>query len=364
MNAWRSVVRFLARQSVSAPSGPLSYWLEVTGVDRAWEHETCSKEVVVGVIDTGVAVTHPDLQANLWRNEYEIPGNGIDDDRNGYIDDIHGYDFFSKTAQVSDGHGHGTHVAGIIGAAPSATVAQGVCKSVSIAALRFMDSNGSGATSDAIEALNYAIEMDFHMTTNSWGGTETSAALLQAIKRAAEIDQLFVAAAGNSGNSADLRPEYPAAYKVENIVSVAATDESDRLANFSNFGKETVHVAAPGVFILSTYPPATVKSLSGTSMATPVVAGVAAMILSARPLPVKQLKNLLFSSADRPRSLKGKFFRSAPRVFTFLVSSVLACNLQRSFCYVPCNAHIVELQILRRAYCFSPSMTAVAGCED
>ncbi|KAL8425659.1 hypothetical protein Efla_003979 [Eimeria flavescens] len=287
-------------------SGALAYWLEVTGVDRAWAKQPCARDVVVGVVDTGVAVNHPDLKANMWHNEYEIPGNGIDDDRNGYVDDIYGYDFYQKTSEVSDAHGHGTHCAGIIGATPTSNSAQGVCKTVSIAGLRFMDAQGSGATSDAIEAINYAIEMDFHITSNSWGGPGTSAALLQAIQRAAEIDQLFVAAAGNSGNNADNLPEYPAAYKVGNIISVAATDEADRLANFSNYGKSTVHVAAPGVFIVSTFPPATVKSLSGTSMACPVVSGISAMLLSARPMPVSELKSIIFTTADRPRTLKNR----------------------------------------------------------
>lgn len=296
------------KQEPTAPGDPpsLAYWLEVTGIDRAWVKQTCVRDVVVAVIDTGVAYNHPDLKRNMWRNEYEILGNGVDDDRNGYVDDIHGYDFYSKKAEVTDDHGHGTHCAGIIGAVPETTTAQGVCKTVSIAGLRFMDAQGSGATSDAIEAINYAIEMDFHITTNSWGGPDVSAGLMQAIERAAAVDQLFVAAAGNSGNSADSRPEYPGAYKVDNVISVAATDEADRLANFSNYGKSSVHIAAPGVFIVSTFPPATSKSLSGTSMAAPVVAGISAMVLSVRPMPVKELKELLFATADRPRTLKNK----------------------------------------------------------
>ena len=288
----------------SQPS-PLAYWLEVASIDRAWKLNKCDREVVVGVIDTGVEVDHPDLRNNIWRNEYEIPANGIDDDRNGYTDDINGFDFFLKRAQVVDPHGHGTHCAGIIGATPITTVAQGVCKNISIAGLRFLDDQGSGATSDSIEAVNYAIEMDFHLTSNSWGGPDVSSGLLQAIKRASDVEQLFVAAAGNSGNNADVRPEYPGAYKVDNVISVAATDENDRLANFSNYGKNAVHLAAPGVFILSTFPPHTVKSLSGTSMATPVVSGVAAMLLSHRPMRVAELKDILFTTADKPRSLKG-----------------------------------------------------------
>lgn len=283
----------------------IAYWHEVTGIDRAWKKQSCDREVVVGVIDTGVAHNHPDLVENMWRNEYEVPGNGIDDDRNGYIDDIYGYDFYQKSANVVDAHGHGTHCAGIIGAIPKTTQAQGVCRTVSIAALRFMDAQGSGATSDAIEAVNYAIEMDFHMTSNSWGGPDVSSALLQSIQRAAQIDQLFVAAAGNSGNNADMRPEYPAAYKVDNIISVAATDEADRLANFSNYGK-SVHIAAPGVFIVSTFPPNITKSLSGTSMAAPVISGVAAMMLSVRPMAVSELKETLLSTADRPRTLRNR----------------------------------------------------------
>lgn len=284
----------------------LPYWIELTDVDRAWQTQRCLKEVVVAVLDTGVAVSHPDLRDNIWVNEYEIAGNGRDDDRNGYIDDINGYDFYRKRPQVTDAHGHGTHCAGVIGAVPHTTIAQGVCKSVSIAGLRFMDAQGSGATSDAIEAINYAVEMDFHIVSNSWGGPDVSSGLLQAIKRSADIDQLFVAAAGNSGNNADALPEYPAAYKVRNIISVAATDESDRLANFSNYGRQSVHLAAPGVFIVSTFPPDGVKTLSGTSMATPVVSGIAAMLLSAKVMPVNELKDMLLATVERPRTLKEK----------------------------------------------------------
>lgn len=303
------ISEYAVAQQPAEPAG-LPYWLEVIGADRAWASNSCAREVVVGVIDTGIACDHPDLRGNMWHNELEVPGNGLDDDKNGYIDDIYGYDFFSKKAEIVDAHGHGTHVAGIIGAVPIATSAHGVCKTVSIAALRFMDEQGSGATSDAIEAINYAIEMDFHMTNNSWGGPGTSAGLLQAIQRAAAVDQLFVAAAGNSGNSADLRPEYPGAYKVENVISVAATDEGDRLANFSNYGGASVHIAAPGVFIVSTYPPATTKSLSGTSMAAPVISGVAAMLLSVRPMQPKEIKEILFATAERPRPLKNKLISS------------------------------------------------------
>ncbi|MCA1849786.1 MAG: S8 family serine peptidase, partial [Acidobacteria bacterium] len=183
---------------------------------------------------------------------------------------------------------------------------------VQIMPLKFMSANGSGTTKDAIEAINYVVErkrkgVNVRVISASWGSTQNSRALRDAIKRAGDEGILFVAAAGNSSEDADRRPHYPAGYNLPNVVSVAALDRNDQVAGFSNYGAKSVHVAAPGKEILSTWLGEGYYEASGTSMATPEVAGVAALILSTNPkMPVKQLRDKLFSSVDRLDSLKGK----------------------------------------------------------
>ncbi|KAL8447860.1 hypothetical protein Emed_004155 [Eimeria media] len=228
----------------------------------------------------------------MWTNPHEIPDNDIDDDENGYVDDVHGYNFIDENADPVDDLGHGTHVAGIIGAVPGNGKGRGFCNEISLAALRFMDKEGTGTISVAIEALNYAVLMGFPVSCNSWGGPNFSFLLRQAIAQAAKAEHLFVTAAGNKGLPTDILPEFPAALNLPNIITVAASDHDDKLARFSNFGTRTVHLTAPGVNICSTYPPKTFVRLSGTSMATPIVAAVSAMLLSVKKQPLeKDVKN-------------------------------------------------------------------------
>lgn len=237
--------------------------LEDADIDapEAWEQQTGSSDVVVGIIDTGVDYTHEDLVNNIWTNPGEIPNNGIDDDGNGYIDDIHGIDTVNNDSDPMDDNHHGTHCAGTIGAeGNNSKGVVGVNWHTSIAACKFLDAGGSGYTSDAIECVEYFNDLKLNhginvlVTNNSWGGGGYEQTLYDAIDAAGSDGILFAAAAGNEGDNADTTPHYPAAYDLNNIISVAATDSSDQLAYFSNYGATSVDLAAPGVNILSTVP--------------------------------------------------------------------------------------------------------------
>jgi subtilisin family serine protease len=216
---------------------------------------TPQQQVVVGVIDTGIDYTHPDLMDNIWTNPGEIANNGLDDDKNGYIDDIHGWDFYhndASTFDAEDGDDHGTHVAGTIAAkGNNALGVTGIAPNVKIMTLKFIGPDGSGSTSDAILAIEYAKKMGVKITNNSWGGPEYDQALKDAIDKS---NILIVAAAGNEGLNNDQEPGYPASFDSPNIISVAAIDNSGNLADFSNYGSISVDIAAPGTSILSTVP--------------------------------------------------------------------------------------------------------------
>lgn len=280
---------------------------------ETWEAVTGSRDVVVAVIDTGIDYTHPDLWANMWTNPGEIAGNGIDDDGNGFVDDVYGYDFANGDSDPMDDEGHGTHVAGIIAAAGNnGQGVAGVNWVGSLMALKFLDEEGSGTTSDAVLAVNYATLMrtaygiNVRVTNNSWGGGNFSQALHDAIQAAGDAGILFVVAAGNEGADLDRQPRYPPAYQLSNIVVVAATDRNDQLARFSNFGAGTVDLAAPGVGIYSTTPGDHYAWFDGTSMATPYVAGTAALLWSAVPnATAAEVRSALLGGVDRLPSLEG-----------------------------------------------------------
>ncbi len=269
--------------------------------DQAWSVATGSHNVVVGVIDTGVNHLHPDLAANIWTNTGEIPANNVDDDLNGYIDDIHGYDFVNNDGDPMDDHGHGSHVSGTIGAVGNNGIGVvGVNWQVSIMGLKFLSSSGSGSTANAVRAVNYATLMGADLTSNSWGGGAASSDLQAAIAAAGAAEIPFIAAAGNNGTNNDTTPHYPSNYDLPNVVSVAATDHNDRVASFSNYGAVSVDLAAPGVDILSTVLGTGYTKFSGTSMATPHVAGAAALLKSRFPnLPAAQLKFALMNFTDK-----------------------------------------------------------------
>jgi subtilisin family serine protease/subtilisin-like proprotein convertase family protein len=275
---------------------------------EAWSTTTGSSSTLVAVIDTGIDYTHPDLAANIWVNAGEIVGNGIDDDGNGYVDDIHGYDFVNNDGDPMDDNGHGTHVAGTIGAVGNNGIGvAGVNWNVQIMGLKFLGADGSGYVSDAVRALDYAVDNGASVTNNSWGGGGYSQSLFDAIDRARSVGQIFVAAAGNAASNNDSTAAYPANYNLDNVISVAATDHNDNLASFSNYGASTVDLAAPGVSILSTTPGNNYATYSGTSMATPHVTGVIALLQSQHPeWSSTQIIDQILATVDPVASLQGK----------------------------------------------------------
>jgi subtilisin family serine protease len=245
---------------------------------EAWALSVGDRRVKVAVIDTGIDFFHPDLEENIWTNPGEIPGNGIDDDQNGYIDDVHGYDFVSDDSDPMDDQSHGTHVAGIIGAVGNNHIGSaGVCWQVSLMALKAFDEKGDGLLADVIEAIDYAVQNGAQVLNASWSSPERSRALEEAVAEAHLAGMVVVAAAGNDRSGV---PPYPAAYDA--VVSVAATNSKDQRASFSNYGART-DVAAPGETIFSTIPNNTYDYRSGTSMAAPHVSGVAALVLARHP---------------------------------------------------------------------------------
>ena len=267
----------------------------------AWALSTGSLAVKVAVIDTGVDITHPDLAGNIWTNPGEIPGNGVDDDKNGYVDDHRGWNFVNDTPNAGDDQYHGTHCAGTVGALGNNGLGVvGVAWQVSIVPLKFLSASGSGLTSDSIAAIRYATAMGCHSTSNSWGGGGYSALLRQAIEAGGAAGVVCVAAAGNDSRDNDVSPAYPASYDLDAIISVASSDPSDVLSTFSNFGKTSVDLTAPGSAIVSTAPGGGYRSLNGTSMATPMVSGALALLKALNPtLTVAQQKAKLLQSVDK-----------------------------------------------------------------
>jgi subtilisin family serine protease len=318
---------------------------------EAWDIQHDASNVLVAVIDTGVDYNHPDLAANMWRNPGEIANNGIDDDNNGYVDDVYGIkhlideypsngDDSVSSGNPMDDNGHGTHVAGTIGAVGNNGIGvAGIAWNVKIMAIKILDERGSGSTSAAIAGINYAISKGAHIMNNSWGGGGYSAALQDAIKAARDAGIIFVGAAGNEESNTDIDPFYPAGYKVDNIVSVASTTVDNRMSSFSKYGNGSVDIAAPGGSaesgenrdphkdIVSTwYIPALpnpedelsedlddpyygtpYRVRAGTSMAAPHISGALALLKAKFPSEnYLQLLNRLYSSTDPMSALVGK----------------------------------------------------------
>ncbi|MBI3409188.1 MAG: tandem-95 repeat protein [Planctomycetes bacterium] len=320
---------------------------------EAWDINTGSTKVVVADIDTGIDYNHPDLYLNIWINQQEIPTairstltdtdgdglitfydlnnavnqgpgkitdlngdgridggdllnnasgweNGVDNDSDGKIDDLIGWDFVNNDNDPMDDHSHGTHTGGTVGAiGNNSTGVTGVNWQVQIAAMKFLSAAGSGSISDAQAALDLSVAKGIKISNNSWGGGGFSQAFLNSLTAAATAGHIFVAAAGNASSNNDVAPSYPASYDSPNVIAVAATDNNDLLASFSNFGVNTVDIAAPGVTVLSTLPNSSYGYFSGTSMATPHVTGVVALVEANNPsLSYSQVISLILNNAD------------------------------------------------------------------
>lgn len=259
---------------------------------------------LIAIIDTGVDYNHPDLKANMWTNPGEIPGDGLDNDGNGVVDDVHGYNATNDSGDPMDDNDHGTHCAGTIGGhGNNGEGVAGVQWDANLMGVKFLTAGGSGNLADAVKGILYAEKMGARVTSNSWGGGGYNEALRDAL---ANSHALHIFAAGNAGNDNDAGASYPASYDLPNIVAVAATDRNDRLADFSNYGATTVDLAAPGVDVWSAKPGGGYQDMSGTSMATPHVSGAAGLILAQYPeLNNEQLKARLLNSVDRLPDLHG-----------------------------------------------------------
>ncbi len=315
----------------STPSGSIDVDINAP---EAWDLVRYASNVVVAVIDSGIRQTHEDLRDNLWTNPNEIAGNGIDDDNDGIVDDVHGYNAIDNTGSADDNEGHGTHVAGIIGASGNnGKGSTGVAWTVRLMSLKFLDSDGQGATSDAIACIDYARAHGAQLINASWGGAGQSQALRRAIDRARASGIIFVTAAGNESTNNDRTPSYPASYAVDNMVSVAASDSLGALADFSNYGSTSVDLMAPGVNIRSTWysGDSAYANESGTSMSTPFVTGVFALLKARFPTTdYTQLIAAVLNSADKVPSAAGKMVtggklnaRAAIKYLTPTVSPVL-----------------------------------------
>ena len=284
---------------------------------EAWDVNTGSNANVVAVVDTGIDYSHPDLTANVW----SAPPGGFTVNIGGVniscAAGTHGFNAITKTCAPTDDNGHGTHVSGTIGAVGNNGVGVvGVNWTASIMGLKFLNAQGSGTTADAINAIEFAIQAkasvgagaNVRVLSNSWGGGGFSQSLLDEINKANDNDMLFVAAAGNNKSNNDLKAYYPANYAAPNVVAVAATDNRDGLASFSNYGATKVELGAPGVSILSTYPGNRYAWMNGTSMATPHVSGAAALVLAAcgSTLTTAEVIGALLNNTDTVTALAGK----------------------------------------------------------
>jgi thermitase len=306
--------KFHTFESPNDTGYPRQWALRTIEAEKAWSFNKGNQYINVAVIDTGVDIAHEDLKNNIWKNPKEIPGNHIDDDNNGYIDDEHGWDFFGNDNHPNDetstqgNPGHGTHCAGIVAASGNNGIGiSGAAWNTSIMPIRFLGADGSGDLMNAVKAIDFAINHKVQIISASWGAAvprSQALPILEAIQRAEAAGILFVVAAANDGQSNDVREVYPANAGFSNIICVAASGPEDEKPDWSNFGIHTVDLASPGLNIYSTMPSQQYGNLSGTSMATPLVAGVASLLLTQakmeeRALTPQQAKAILQASANK-----------------------------------------------------------------
>jgi thermitase len=305
---------FFQFTSAKTPDDPF-YGLQYALVDSPDDHDidapdawgTRSGCAKVAVLDTGIDTDHPDLKSNVYKSE-DKPNNGKDDDKNGWVDDTYGLNVIKGKGSGEDDNGHGTHVSGIVGGRGNNDVGvSGTCWSTKLLAVKFMNSKGKGSTSDAIAGIDYAVKQGFKIINCSFGSSSKSSSLHDAVDYAQDHNVLLVVAAGNDSENIDKHPLYPASYSDSNILAVAASTSDDTLADFSNFGSDAVDVAAPGESIYSTYLGGGYRVLSGTSMAAPYTAGVAALLRKQQSdATYGNLRYAIRHKVDKPPALNGK----------------------------------------------------------
>ncbi|MBC7420291.1 MAG: S8 family serine peptidase [Bdellovibrio sp.] len=302
------------------PAIKQAWGLKKSDAGRAWAVTQGSKNTIVAVIDTGIDVNHEDLKNNLWMNPgesgldakgHDKASNGIDDDGNGFIDDVNGWNFVANNNKLDDNHGHGTHIAGIIGAeAGNQKGISGISPQVSLMALKYFDPKVPNTDNlrNTIAAIKYAIKMGAHIINYSGGGTDYSQEEYDAVQLAEKKGILFVAAAGNEKSNSDQHHYYPADYKLKNIISVTAIDPTTEVLSSSNYGVDTVDIAAPGQNILSCLPNNSYGLMTGTSQATAFVSGAAALVMSHKGqyFQAEEIKNYVLSTGDTSSSLVAK----------------------------------------------------------
>ena len=324
-SSFEYVARNVRLRAFAIPNDPMyvdQWGMSLVNAELAWDVNVDCSPIIVAVIDTGVDYWHEDLRDNVWRNEIECMGSpNVDDDGNGFVDDCYGWDFVNSDPDPIDDQGHGTHVAGIVGAVGNnSTGVAGVCWKARIMAVKILGSNGTGSAYDFLSAVHYAVDNGARVINTSLGTDDCniSEASLQPLRDAVEYANskgiVIVAAAGNSGSDNDTCPVYPASFSKDypNVISVASVDGDGKLSSFSNYGLNTVDLAAPGGFsgsksILSTYAGNSYTYIAGTSIASPFVAGAVAHILSSDPsLTPSLVKNRLLSSVQIDSSLVDK----------------------------------------------------------
>lgn len=301
------------------PAISQAWGIKKSNAFKAWEVSKGKRDIVVAIIDTGADLSHEDLANNLWKNPGEtgvdLKGrnkatNGIDDDGNGFVDDVHGWNFVSRNNNLSDNHGHGTHIAGIVGAeAGNKKGIAGISPEVSMMILKYYDPKVANTDNlkNTVESIRYAIKMKADIINYSGGGTEYSQEEKDAIAEAEKQGILFVAAAGNERSNSDKHKYYPADYGLTNIISVTAIDPSTEVLASSNYGVETVDIAAPGQNILSTLPGNTYGYMTGTSQATAFVTGAAVLVMSRRDqFKAEDVKKYILATGDSESSLLAK----------------------------------------------------------